>query len=206
MCSAGHNAAITGLVLAGGQSRRMGRDKGSLEYHDMPQVRYVWRMLSAVCNPVYVSAQEAQLRTEAYRDLPIVADASEARGPAAGLLGAWSMHPDTALLVLAVDMPLVDLGMLRGLLAARHSGRLATVFAHPDGTPEPLCTLWEAEARGYIVERAQMGAYSLRELLASSSVMSVEAVDPSRLVGVNTVEDYNRIRRRLDAEVRSARS
>lgn len=192
------NRQIIGLVLAGGRSRRMGRDKGSLIFHgDAPQVRYVWTMLNEVCDRALVSAYGAQCESPAYHNLPLIADLDGVRGPAAGLLGAWSVHPDSALLVVAVDMPLVGLDMLNSLVAARDSQSLATAFAHPDGTLEPLCTLWEARARGPVAARAASGKFSLRELLEESSVVALEVGDPSRLVGVNTIEDYSRVRQRL---------
>jgi molybdopterin-guanine dinucleotide biosynthesis protein A len=52
---------LFGLVLAGGESRRMGRDKGALIVHGEPQVRRTWRLLNGVCVRAYVSARLEQV-------------------------------------------------------------------------------------------------------------------------------------------------
>ncbi|MEJ2005277.1 MAG: NTP transferase domain-containing protein, partial [Cyclobacteriaceae bacterium] len=53
----GSRPVVKGLVLAGGQSVRMGRDKGSIDYHGMPQREYAAGLLSKVCKEVLISAR-----------------------------------------------------------------------------------------------------------------------------------------------------
>src|SRR5690606_8665625 len=94
---------LFGLVLAGGASRRMGRDKGALIYHGEPQAVHAWRLLTEVCGTAYVSISAFQGAAAPYADLPLIPDALDdcgdaspvrsaddaQQGPAAGLASAW---------------------------------------------------------------------------------------------------------------------
>jgi molybdopterin-guanine dinucleotide biosynthesis protein A len=191
-------APLCGLVLAGGQSLRMGRDKGSLSYRGEPQATRAWRMLAAVCGDAYVSIREVQAALPTYRELPLIVDDDlESLGPAAGLLAAWKRRPDVAWLVLATDLPFVDTELLRELIDGREPKRLATAFRHPDGVPEPLCAIWEPRACEALRERVRSGDRSLRRLLTTATVALIDADDPRRLASVDGATDYEVAQRQL---------
>jgi molybdenum cofactor guanylyltransferase len=191
-------APLYGLVLAGGEGRRIGCDKGALVFHREPQARHARRLLLTFCVDAFVSVRAEQATARAYADLPlIVDDPASARGPAAGLHVAWQRYPMAAWLVLATDMPLVDDSVLAALVAARDTGRLATAFRHADGTIEPLCTIYEPAARAVLETRFAAGDRSLSAMLSVSTVGIAGPADPVRLVNVNSLDDYEAIRARL---------
>jgi molybdopterin-guanine dinucleotide biosynthesis protein A len=198
-------APLLGLVLAGGESRRMGRDKGLLRYGGEPQARRAWRMLMGACGDAYVSVRAAQAGRPGYAELPLIVDAeTEALGPAAGLLAAWARRPDAAWLALAADLPFVDEDLLARLMRGRDHGRLATAFRHPDGVPEPLCSIWEPAARGPLLEQASSGDRSLRRLLLAGAAALLEIDDPSRLESVDAASDYELAQRRFGSSEEDA--
>ena len=137
-------APLWGLVLAGGESERMGEDKGLLDYHGLPQVVRVRLQLQEFCQQVFVSMNATQARSAPYATLQKIVDHEPRRGPASGLLSAWNAFPMTAWLVVAVDLPFLDRETLQALVAGRDSTLLATAFQHPDGPLEPLCAIWGA--------------------------------------------------------------
>lgn len=186
-------APLFGLVLAGGDSRRMGRDKGSLDYRGRPLVVRAWQALDAVCASAYVSVRDAQATMPAYAGLPLIADRGGGRGPVMGLLAAWAEHPSAAWLLLAADMPLVDELLLGSLIAARDSTRPATVFVHPDGTLEPLCAIYEPAARAGLAERVAAGRRSLRAFLDAGRPRTAGLAEPGRLINVNSVAELGRL-------------
>lgn len=214
-------APLHGLVLAGGRGVRLGRDKGSLDYHGMPQARWAFGLLGRFCSRVYVSLRADQVGLEAFAGLPAVVDA-DSRGPASGLLAAHALAPEAAWLVLAADLPLVDAETLAALVAARQAGRPAAVFRHPDGTLEPLCAVYEPSALAALrAATAETGSrageaggeaasppdgadsaprrpkgLSLRALLERLGPAVAVPRDPSRLMSVNTPAE--------DAAVRAA--
>jgi molybdopterin-guanine dinucleotide biosynthesis protein A len=191
-------APLCGLVLAGGQSLRMGHDKGLLAYQGEPQARRAWRLLVAACGDAYVSVRAAQAALPTYAELPLIFDdENESLGPAAGLMAAWRRRPDVAWLVLATDLPFVDADLLATLVEHREPERLATALRHTDGVPEPLCAIWEPHSQHALNERARSGDRSLRRLLASPAVALIDTDDPRRLASVDGAAEYDVARRQL---------
>ena len=108
-------AGVVGVVLAGGESRRMGRDKATLATSRGTLPGLAALRLAAVCPEVAVADGGRGLVPE----LRSVAD-GEGSGPAAGILGAAATYPGRSLLVLACDLPEVPEALLREI--ARPSG------------------------------------------------------------------------------------
>jgi molybdopterin-guanine dinucleotide biosynthesis protein A len=200
------SAPLCGVVLAGGEARRMGRDKGALDYHGEPQARHCWRLLEALGVEAFVSVRRDREQTPPYASLPLLVDRGSVGGPAAGLIAAFEHNDASAWLLWAVDMPLVDRDALERLIRARDPAVFATAFVHPDGTPEPLCTIWEPAARAPLLARARRGRASLRRLLETLPVRLVEPADAVALTSADSAEDYQRACRTLaGASGRSAR-
>ncbi|MDM9631747.1 molybdenum cofactor guanylyltransferase [Robiginitalea aurantiaca] len=134
---------IMGLVLAGGQSRRMGTDKGKLEYHNKPQREYLYEELKTLCSGVFLSIRPEQA-SEIPEGMDFILDENVFKGPFNGLLSAHHAYPEAAWLVVACDLPLVDKKVLQYLIERRDPGAMATAFAtHKSGLPEPLAAIWE---------------------------------------------------------------
>lgn len=140
------NAKVYGLVLSGGKSTRMGTDKGLIEYHDMPQREHLYHLLNEVCQETFISIRGEQ-KAEVPSDYQTIVDLDEYRGPYNGLLSAHKKYPEVAWLVLACDLPLMDLEALEELISKRDPSKQATAFAlRENPLPEPLCAIWEPHA------------------------------------------------------------
>ena len=182
---------LLGLVLAGGRSERMGQDKGSLEWSGQLLVNHCRLLLEPFCGEVLVSTRADQSPLAAYKGLRRVIDHTSFKGPAAGLAAAWAAHADAALLVLAVDLPLVDSRMLDSLIRQRDPAQIATVYRHPNGILEPLCAIWEPRAADRLREAAgASGAPSLRRILEDGPIASLTPSEPARLASCNTPDAY----------------
>lgn len=179
---------LYGLVLAGGDSRRMGRDKGTLVLHGVPQAERQWRLLDSVCERAFVSVNAAQASREPYRGLPLVIDEGERQGPITGLLTAANAHPDVAWLALAVDMPFVDEALLRELITARDPSREATAFQH-DGMIEPLCAIWEPSSLALLRRELCEGRASPRRFLEAQAIALAPLRAAELLRSVNAPDD-----------------
>ncbi len=139
-------AKLYGLVLSGGKSTRMGTDKGLIKYHGVPQREYLYNLLSEVCDETYISLREEQELKVPF-GFQTLADLNEFKGPYNGLLSAHKKYPDVAWLVLACDLPLMDLAALKELISQRDITKQATAFASKENPlPEPLCAIWEPHA------------------------------------------------------------
>jgi molybdopterin-guanine dinucleotide biosynthesis protein A len=187
---------LNGLVLAGGRSSRLARDKGSIDYHGAPQARWAFDLLNGLCERRFVSVRRAQLALPAYRDLPCIVDREPSAGPASGLAAAFEREPGFAWLLVAADMPLLTRGLIERLAAERDARGIVTAFRHADGTPEPLCAIFEPTAR---VRLAANGPISLRGLIEGGPASLLVPDDETALRSVNTPEEELAVRQALAA-------
>ncbi len=137
---------LWGLMLAGGRSRRFGRDKASVQIEGEAALQRLARLMAAEVSELRVSIRRDQANDPMRRQFQQITDSPGVGGPAAGLLGAHAQHPDVAWLTVACDLPLLDARGLAQLVAAREPDASATVCTGDDGELEPLCAIYEPEA------------------------------------------------------------
>jgi molybdopterin-guanine dinucleotide biosynthesis protein A len=189
---------VYGLVLSGGASRRMQHDKALIDYHGEPQLRWTYRLLSSVLQRVFISVRADQRDAPVRRNLPQIVDAFEDAGPAAGILSAQALYPDVAWLVVACDLPRLDVETLQHLLRARDPQREATAFiSSHDGLPEPLCALWEPASHGKLLERVQAGRSCPRKALIQGDTQLLQPLSALALDNINTPEELATLRASL---------
>jgi len=181
-----------GLVLAGGRSTRMQRDKAALEYRPgVTQLDAAMRLLEGRVARAFVSMRADQAGDAARAKYPAIVDRGDVEGPIAGISAALIEHPDTAWLVLACDLPFLDARTLDVLLAARDPARVATAFrSSHDGLPEPLCAIWEPRALDGIRAHVAAGRNCPRKFLINADVKLLDLPDARALDNVNTVAEY----------------
>lgn len=189
-----NDAPIAGLVLTGGKSRRMRRDKALFDYHGKPQARWLFDLLRLRVAPVYVSVRRDQSQEAVRSQLPTVVDEFDNAGPSAGILTAMKKRPDVAWLVVACDLPFVNDEVIARLLTARDQTRDATAFISThDGLPEPLCAIWEPAIRSQLEDSILQKRYCPRKILLSANTHLVEQQDPHSLDNINTPEDLQEV-------------
>lgn len=145
-----------GVVLAGGESRRMGRDKATLPAPGGSLPGRAALRLAAVCPEVVLADRGRGLIPE----LRSVGD-GPGGGPAAGILGAALACPGRSLLVLACDLPEVPEALLAEL--ARPSG-FDWVVPRWQGRIEPLCALYRPPALAALADLVARGSLAPQRL------------------------------------------
>lgn len=107
---------LSALILAGGLSRRMGRDKAWLDFGGLPLVEHVSRRVLPLADELIFSTNTPDRYERLLHRLPIpahvVADRTLGAGPLVGIASGLSMARHDLVLVLAVDMPFVHLRLL----------------------------------------------------------------------------------------------
>ena len=181
---------VYGLVLAGGKSTRMGRDKGKIVYHQSPHRKHLFALLDSVCEKTYYSIREDQLSEFTEREQLIV-DENEYRGPLNGILSAHKKHPDVAWLVVACDLPFMNRAALVQLLKEREEDRTATAFStHESGLPEPLAAIWEPDGLTGAKIYLKNGSSSCpRKYLINSNTKLLVPEEDQVLLNANSAED-----------------
>jgi molybdopterin-guanine dinucleotide biosynthesis protein A len=178
---------IYGLILTGGRSTRMGSDKSLLEYKGKPQREHLFELLSTICGSVFTSCRKDQ---DVPKSLQPITDNFDYTGPINGILSGMQTHPDKAWLVMAVDMPFIDIPALEFLLNHRDKNKVATCYLHlPEKFPEPLLTLWEPSAYPLLSSYAAAGNISPRVFLESSDIKAVKPPHKKILLNVNYPRD-----------------
>lgn len=179
---------VSGIVLAGGRSRRMGQDKGALELN----------------GKTFLDLQVEKLRVLGIEDillsggaLPplagtrVIPDHYPGRGPLAGLHACLSAARNPAALVLSVDTPLVPLESLQALLNVHGSG--ITYLRH-NGRTEPLIAVYDGFLAAEMESLLVQGDLRARALLGRVEGRAVDYAGAEELLqNCNTPEDFQRL-------------
>lgn len=183
-------APLFGLVLAGGRSTRMGRDKAALEYEGRAQLERAHDLLEKLVARAFVSVRADQADDPLRSRYARIVDTGDVEGPSAGISAAQQAHPDAAWLVLACDLPWLDIATLQQLIARRDPTRLATAFrSRHDGLPEPLCAIYEPAATVALREFLATGRNCPRKMLINSDTLLLDQSDTRALDNVNTPQE-----------------
>lgn len=196
-----------GLLLAGGRSSRMRRDKAALRYRGRTQLEAAHELLAAVTDRAWVSVRADQTDDLLRRRFPQIVDDARDAGPLAGILAAQRLHPQAAWLVLACDLPFLDADTLRYLLAHRDRGALATAYrSSHDGLPEPLCAVYEPAAAEPLAAYAATGRNCPRKFLIQHEATLLEPLAANALDNVNSTTEYWDTMQSLSSAVAAPRS
>jgi molybdenum cofactor guanylyltransferase len=191
---------LYGLILAGGLSSRMRRDKAVLQYRGESQLDRAFELASRHLSNVFVSVRAEQTADPARAQRPMIVDCIAGEGPIVGIRSAFAAFPDVAWLVLACDLPYLSDTALIQLLRERDMNGLATAYRSThDGLPEPLCAIWEPAAGPALASYQKDGGRCPRKFLIRHAARLLEPQDRRALDNVNTPEEYAQALATLDA-------
>lgn len=183
---------IYGLVLAGGYSQRMGRDKAFIVYQGKPMYQCAARMIQAFCKEVFISCRKEQ--EERLAGYPVLLDRFPPIGPLTGLLSAFKKYPKVAWLLTPVDMPNLTGQFVNDYLVANRDSRCdATIIRdRPNATIQPLVGIYEPTCLEKIEQQYVQGYYSLKGMIDNLEVHFVDVEDDAQyLANYNNPEDWS---------------
>lgn len=157
----------TAIILAGGQSRRMGVDKASALLLGRPLLQWGIDALDEVVSEIIVvgSPTRALPDIRSQRQLRTMSDEVEDPGPLAGFERGLAAASHNEALLVAADMPLLRPALLE-LLLDRIEGGAAAVVPIEDGVPQVLCSAWQVPRALEAVRAARArGERSVRSIL-----------------------------------------
>ena len=175
---------LTGFVLAGGKSRRMGRDKALLDWHGRTLLEHMVDLISSATGQVHVVGRDP---------LP---DRRPDHGPLSGIATALETSETSAILVVAVDLPFLTKEFLNYL---RSQAELSDsrLIACKIGSHFPLCLIIRQSLLPEVHRRLDAGDLSIHglveeagERVISEPELRAAGFDPSLFRNINTEQDY----------------
>jgi molybdopterin-guanine dinucleotide biosynthesis protein A len=186
----GDRLSATLLVLAGGDSRRMGRPKALLPVGGTTLVEWLVARLAPGFAHLLVAARDPEQLPPGLR-LRLVRDLHLGAGPLAGVEAGLAASPHETVLAVACDMPHVTAGLARRLVAAAESEPgLDAAVPRLAGRPEPACAAYRRSAAGPLAAALAGGRRGAADALADLRVRWLDGEDPALFTNLNTPADY----------------
>ena len=190
-------ADCTALILAGGDSRRMGQDKTRIEFEGTSLLQRAIDRMRVVFPHVLVSVR--QRRDDI--DAPQVCDTVPGAGPLAGLCAGLEAAGTSWVFVMATDMPFPETKLIRRLAQSR--GTHQAVVPVVGDMPQPTFAFYARQALPLL--KSTLAGSGKRSLLSSLACLEVRWVDEAALVSsdpelrsfidLDTPQDWSKIRR-----------
>ena len=172
---------MLGIILCGGESSRMGTDKGLLIKDQKTWTRATFEKLELLSIPVKISINNSQYSAyhAEFSSVELIVDdeSLNVKGPLWGVLSCHRKYPSEDLFILACDMLLMETALLNELYSAYQSQATEEVFVFTNnGEWEPLCGIYKASALSRIFSLLQSGQlikYSMKNVLDHLKVKSL---------------------------------
>jgi molybdopterin-guanine dinucleotide biosynthesis protein A len=182
---------LTGFVLVGGRSSRMGRDKALLPFGTVPLAAHVAEIVKQVADDVFLVGSPSLYAPLGH---PVLPDLYPGFGPVGAIATALAATDASWNVVVACDLPFVTVDVLRLLLAeALGTGAGCAFAADPDGKGQPLCGVYHAST-GHVFQAAvREGEHRLTQVAARLRPHVVHLNDFEALRNVNTPDDWDAV-------------
>jgi molybdopterin-guanine dinucleotide biosynthesis protein A len=177
---------ISAVLLAGGESRRMGKDKATTLYRGKPLWKIQLELLRQLTpQEIFVSGRSDPDWRPA--DTRFIADDLPSRGPLSGLAASLDRMGTSHLLALAIDMPWMSEAYLNSLCIKIEPGR--GVIPKIDNHTEPLAAIYPREAAIDFSNALTGVDFSLqalvRDLVAAGKLQEISVTEPDKKLFLN---------------------
>ncbi len=185
------NSEITGVVLAGGQSRRMGFNKAEADVGGATMLRRMIDKLCEVTPNIIVSSGAITYPNIPWRQIP---DEFPQYGPLGGIYSVLKASNSNLNLIVSCDIPFVSVSLLKYIVSrAMVSGALLTLPVDCTGQQQMLCAVYHRDILPILKQQIDLNQLKMRSLL---DIVSVEYIYISKehplynehdFINVNTI-------------------
>jgi molybdopterin-guanine dinucleotide biosynthesis protein A len=198
------NAAdVCAVILAGGQSRRMGFNKALLDVDGQPLIRILVDRIRPLTDQILISSNDCS--SYRFLNFPVVPDLFRGHGPLAGFHAAMHRNVCSLYIVLACDLPNLHALLLRNLITFAE-GFDAAIPRTSDGLAHPLCAVYRRTCLPSVEKALRRGANKVIKTFLDDC-LSIRWVEPDEgqfkdadLANINTPEDLRRLKSGLPPE------
>jgi molybdenum cofactor guanylyltransferase len=185
---------LTGIILAGGKSSRMGQEKGLVDFRGKPLIQYSIDLLSAFTDRILISSSNP---CYLHFGLEMVPDDVAGQGPASGIAAALQRSGTDWNLMIACDLPFLRPELIDRLLG--NSENFQAVAPIHNGILEPLAGLYHKELAPHFATSVHAGRLALHNILADCRVNCYDASAllqqyPQLFSNLNSATDLERHR------------
>ena len=189
----------TAIVMAGGDSTRVGRDKSMLPVGNKPMIQHICDLLRPHFDQVLISGNDSS--RYAFLDIEVVPDRVAGRGPLMGIASAIRASAYDVNFVIACDIPEFDMGLVRRMLREVR-GFDAAVPRTGRSQYEPLFAVFKKSALDSIEGALSSGKTRVMDGLGGCNVRYVDLAPDERPGNINTMADYRElVERQKDDDV-----
>jgi molybdopterin-guanine dinucleotide biosynthesis protein A len=198
--------SLSVIVLAGGQSSRMGRDKALIVLQGIPLLRQVCEVALNFAGQVYVVTPWLERYQDilpnachVIREVPLPGE-TKPHGPLVGFAQGLAQVETDWVLLLACDLPQLQVEVLQRWasgLEKTQEDAIALLPRHPKGW-EPLCGFYRRQCLPLLTEFINQGGRSFQSWLAQHPVQELPVSDTQVLFNCNTPADLERIEQARD--------
>lgn len=157
---------VTGIILSGGKSSRMGTEKGLVEYKGKALIEYSINALCSVCDELVISSGND---CYSYLNIPIVGDEIENCGPIGGIYSCMKAIPSDIYLVISCDVPNVTAQLFANLLNVLNQNE-AVIPVDDNGKQQPLVACYASDCFTIFESELQEGKFKMMKLLSKLNV------------------------------------
>ena len=185
----------TAIIMAGGDSSRMGADKSMLSVKGRPMIELIAEQLCGTFGQVLISAGDAEKL--AFLGLEVITDKIPGQGPLMGIASALEASANELNFVTACDIPHIDLAYVRRMLAEAE-GFDVVIPTSGDGRYEPLFAVYTKNALEAINEVLSSGGRKISDVFGRCRVKYIE-LEARHFTNLNTKAEYEEFRKKYDA-------
>jgi molybdopterin-guanine dinucleotide biosynthesis protein A len=168
--------ATTGIILAGGKSLRMGRDKGLTEFKDRPMIQHVIDHIEPICDQILISANRDEYNKFGYQ---VVRDEIKDIGPAGGIISCLPHAKHTKCIIISCDLPYASKIFIEQLLSV--SEKYEITIPRMDNYLQPLCAIYSKDILPRFKSLVDQGQYSMQKLVNRFTLNIVDQYDLSKV-------------------------
>ncbi|MDH5184461.1 MAG: molybdenum cofactor guanylyltransferase [Gammaproteobacteria bacterium] len=183
---------ITGVVLAGGQGRRMGgKDKGLLDFSGQTLIEHVLQVLSPQVNGFIINANRNQQRYATYGQ--VISDSiSDFAGPLAGMLAAMEYVDTRYILSVPCDSPFLPEDLVERMWNELNKHHASIAVAHDGNRLQPVFAMIDTQLQDSLRNYLLSGERKIDLWFKQQNMITVDFSDsPDTFININRPEELN---------------
>ncbi len=187
----------TAIIMAGGDSCRMGIDKSMLPVKDRPIIKHICDQLRGTFSQILISTDEVE--KYALLGFDCIPDKMPGQGPLMGIASALGASENELNFVIACDIPYIDIRFVRKMLAEAQTADMV-IPTSGNGKHEPLFAIYNKSTLKAMNQVLSSGQRKISDAFAHCKVKYIK-LKAKQFTNLNTMEEYEEFRKKYDAKV-----